>query len=365
MDMLKTLQDLMLTEAVSGYEHRMAAKMKAHFAPLADEVVVDKAGNVSATLRGTDPSVPSLMVFAHMDQLGFIVRKIEENGLIQVDRLGGIPEKVLPALDVSVRTLDGNYLPGVIGVKSHHAASADEKYKVDLVTSLYFDLGAHTRQEVEAAGVHIGCPVCYRPSFTSLMGGLVAGTSVDNRGNCAALIGIAEALAQSRPRATVHLVGTVWEEFSLRGAVFAARRLKPALAICLDVALSGDTPDLSSRYAPRLSNGPTVTLYHFHGRGTLNGTIAHEGLYRHALACAKETKINLQEAASLGIWTDLAYVQMEGDYVAGLDMGFPVRYTHTPVETCDPSDIVQLEKLVTHMIGRIGKDFPIHRLGEV
>ncbi len=365
MEMLKTLQDLMLTEALSGHERKMAAKMKACFAPHADAVTVDKAGNVAATVRGSDEAAPSLMVFAHMDSLGFVVRKIEEGGLIQVDRLGGIPEKVLPALDVAIGTLDGGYLPGVIGVKSHHATAAEEKYKVDLVTSLFFDMGARSRGEVEAAGVRVGCPVVYRPSFTRLMNGLVSGTAVDNRGGCAALVGIAEALAAKRPRATVHLVGTVWEEFNLRGAVFAARRLKPDLAICLDVALSGDTPDLSGRYSVGLSRGPTVTLYNFHGRGTLNGTIAHQGLYRHALNCARESGVALQEVASLGLLTDNAYVQMENGYVACLDMGFPCRYTHSPIETCDPADIEQLVRLVSHMAGRIGRDFPLARFGEV
>ncbi len=363
MDMLQTLRDLMLTEALSGHEKKMAVKMKACFAPHADEVVVDRVGNVSATLRGSDPAAPSLMVFAHMDQLGFVVRKIEENGLIQVDRLGGIPEKVLPALNVSIGTLDGEYLPAVIGVKSHHATATEEKYKVDLVTSLLFDLGAHSRRDVEAAGVHVGCPVCYRPSFTELMNGLVSGVAVDNRGGCAALAGIAEALARKRPRATVHLVASVWEEFNLRGAVFAARRLKPDLAICLDVALAGDTPDLSGRYDVGLSRGPTVTLYNFHGRGTLNGTIAHQGLYRHAVACAKEVDISLQEVASLGLLTDNAYVQMEGGYVGCLDMGFPCRYTHSPVETCDPVDIEKLVRVVAVMAGRLGKDFPLGRFG--
>jgi putative aminopeptidase FrvX len=361
MDMLKTLQDLMLTEALSGHENKMAVKMRAYLEPYAEEVTVDKAGNITATLHGTDSSAPSLMVYSHMDQLGFIVRKIEDNGLIQVDRLGGIPEKVLPALNVSVGTLEGEYLPAVIGVKSHHATPAEEKYKVDLVTSLYIDLGAHSRREVEAAGVHVGSPVCYRPSFTPLLSGLVSGTAVDNRGGCAALVGIANALANNRPRSTVHLVGTVWEEFNLRGAVFAARRLNPDLAICLDVALSGDTPDLSSRYAVGLSLGPTVTLYNFHGRGTLNGTIAHQGLYRHSLDCAEQLGINLQEVASLGLLTDNAYVQMEGNYIACLDMGFPVRYTHSPIETCDPKDIEHLIQLVSHMAIKIGKDFPLAR----
>ncbi len=361
MDLAATLKDFMLTEAVSGYEKKMAYKLKDYFDEYADETTIDRAGNTIAEIRGTEPDVPRIMIFAHTDQLGFIVRKIEESGLIQIDRLGGIPEKVLPALNVSVGTLSGDYVPGIIGNKAHHATAADEKYKVDLVTSLFIDVGARSRKEVLDLGIHVGCPVCYKPSFTALAGGRVSGTTVDNRGGCAALVGVAEALRKKRPPATVFLVGTVQEEFNLRGAIIAARRVRPDIAICFDVALSGDTPDLSGKYDIGLSKGPTVCLYNFHGRGTLNGTIAHAGLYRHALACAREADIPLQEFASLGLLTDNAYVQLEGQGVACLDMGFPARYTHSPIETCDLGDLEKLIRLATVMVGKIGRNFPVSR----
>lgn len=361
MDFFNIIEDLMLTEAVSGYEKKMAYKLKNYFEAYTDEVLIDKAGNTLAKIQGTDIDAPRIMIFAHMDQLGFIVRKIEENGLIQIDRLGGIPEKVLPAINVSIATIDGEYVPGVIGNKSHHATSTDEKYKVDLVTSLFIDIGAKSKKEVIDAGIHIGCPVCYKPSFTRLQGTIVSGTTVDNRGGCTALLGLAELLKQKRPKATVFLVGTVWEEYNLRGAILAARRIKPDMAICFDVALSGDTPDLSGKYDIGISKGPTVCLYNFHGRGTLNGTIAHSGLYKHALICAKETGIPLQEFASLGLLTDNAYVQFEGEYVACLDMGYPARYTHSPIETCDIEDIQKLVELTYAMVTRIDKSFQLNR----
>jgi len=361
MELISLIKDFMLTEAVSGYERRMAYKLKACFEKFSDQVSIDKAGNTIARFQGSDPDAPSIMIFAHMDQLGFIVRKIENNGLIQIDRLGGIPEKVLPALNVSVSTIDGEYIPGMIGNKAHHATSADEKYKVDVVTSLFIDVGAKSRRDVIEAGVHVGCPVCYKPSFAQLMGTIVSGTTVDNRGGCSALVGLAESCMKNRPKATVFLVGTVWEEFNLRGAIFAARKLKPDLAICVDVALSGDTPDLAGRYDVCLSKGPTVTLYNFHGRGTLNGTIAHNGLYKLALGCAKTAGIPLQEFASLGMLTDNAYVQLEGEYIACLDMGFPARYTHSPIETCDLADIGQLVSLISDMVAALDKSFDARR----
>lgn len=361
MDHFGLAERFMTTEAPSGYEERMGRILGETLAPFADEVVTDRAGNVIAKFAGEDPGAPVVMIAAHMDQLGFIIRKIDSGGLIQVDRMGGIPEKVLPALEVSVATIDGDYLPGVIGVKSHHATAAEEKYKVDVVTSLFVDIGASSREDVLAAGVHVGCPVIYRPAFKRLLGDMVCGTAVDNRCAVVALADLAERLKNNRPRATTYLVGSVMEEFNIRGAVIAARRIRPDIFICLDITLSGDTPDLSAKYDIRLGGGPTVTLYNFHGRGTLNGHIAHKGLYRLALDTAEREGTALQEFSSLGLLTETAYVQLEGEYVACLDMGFPARYTHSPVECCDIGDVKGLAALVFAMLGRIDGSFKLGR----
>ena len=360
MELNNVLKEFMLLPSPSGYEKPMALAMKKHMEKYSKDVTIDRAGNVLAVFPGTNPKAPRVMVFAHMDQLGFIVRKIEKNGLIQVDRMGGIPEKVLPALNLVFMGIDGQLTEGVIGVKSHHTTSADEKYKVDVVTSLLIDIGAADDEEVRSRGIRVGCPAIYRPQFNSLLQGHVSGTAIDNRGGCAALVSIAQQLSETE-HATVCVVGTVWEEFNIRGAVFAARRFQPDLAIALDVVFAGDTPDLSGKYDVKMGKGPAVGMYNFHGRGTLNGTIGHKGLYMHALKSAKEKGLPLQVFASLGMLTDAAYVQMEGQYVGCLDMGFPCRYTHTPIESAVVSDIEGLADLVVQMLLGMDETFPVGR----
>ena len=355
------LERLCLAPAPSGYEKECAYTWRAMMEPLADETRLDRNGNVICTLRGTDEASPSIMVFAHLDTLGFIVRRVEKDGFIQVDRLGGIPEKVLPGLRVAIRTVEGKFVPGVFGNKAHHATTADEKYKVDVVTSLFVDVGASTREEVHALGIQVGCPVIYEPRFSTLGLDKVCATALDNRGGLTAMVQAAEFLHSHRPQSTVYFVGTVWEEFNIRGAVFAARALKPDISICLDVVLAGDTHDLSSRYENCLGAGPTVNYYSFHGRGTLNGTLPHEGLSLLANRAAQEEKIPVQRFASLGIITDSAYVQMEGEGISCLDLGFPARYTHTPVEVCSISDVENLGRLVAAMVSRINADFDLNR----
>jgi len=361
MDTIQILKDLMLTPAPSGYEKEMAYKLAAYLRPFCEEVRIDKVGNVIAKIAGRDPSLPRAMVFGHMDQVGFIVRRIEADGSIQVDRLGGIPEKVLPGLQLLIRSEDGAWHPGVFGPKAHHATSAEEKYKVDPVTNLFIDVGASSAEEVRGLGIHVGCPAIYKPAFENLMGMRVTGTAVDNRGACAALISIAELLSENPPACDVFLVGTVWEEFNLRGAMMAARTVKPDLAIMLDVTLAGDTHDLRSRFEDVLGGGPCVQLYSFHGRGTLNGTLPHEPLFRLAKETAQAESLPLQRFASLGIITDAAYLQLEQEGVACLEMGFPARYTHTPIEVCDVRDIEALAALVSAMMRRVNEGFQLNR----
>lgn len=355
------LKDFMLTSAPSGYEADMAYKLKPYLEQYCEEVWIDRVGNVIAKVPGTDPSLPRAMVFGHMDQLGFIVRKVEADGFIQVDRLGGIPEKVLPGLELVIRSEDGKWHPGVFGPKAHHATPAEEKYKVDLVTSLFIDVGATSAQQVHDMGIHVGCPVVYKPAFQELHGTRVTGTAVDNRGACACLVEMARQFKQNPPSCDVYLVGTVWEEFNLRGAMMAARTVKPDIAISLDVVLAGDTKDLSSKFEDIMGQGACVGLYSFHGRGTLNGTLPHEPMFKLAKRTAQELGMNLQRFASLGILTDSAYIQLEGEGVACLEMGFPARYTHTPVEVCDVNDIDALATVCVGMLQRIDKDFQLNR----
>ena len=361
MNTYEVLERLCLAPSPSGYEKNAAQVFANELRQYVDEIRLDKMGSIIGKIAGSDPHAPVVMAYAHMDQLGFIVRRISHDGYIQVDRLGGIPEKILPALRLVIRTKDGRFVPGVFGNKAHHAASAEEKYKVDVVTSLYIDVGASSYEEVIDLGIDIGCPIVYEPSFSRLGNDKVCGTALDDRGGLAALVNTARLLSKNRPPCTVYIVGTVWEEFNIRGAVFAARSIKPDVAIGLDVILAGDTPDLSDRYQNAVGKGPTVNLYNFHGRGTLNGMIPNENLVRLAETAAAESDIPHQRFASLGIITESAYVQMECDGVACLDLGFPARYTHSPIEVVSISDIENLGKLVAAMAMNLKTGFPLER----
>ena len=130
-------------------------------------------GNLWATFRG-DESLPSVLVFTHMDQLGFIVRKIESDGLVRVERLGGVPERALASQAVMLCVGAGRDVAGVIYNKSHHATGPEERYHVVRAPDLRIDTGHGSKGAVEAAGVRIGTPVVYRPNVIALGEGRIA-----------------------------------------------------------------------------------------------------------------------------------------------------------------------------------------------
>lgn len=339
--MKEILKELCSQPGVSGYE--------------------DCVGKLMAEFKARDPKAKKVMVFAHMDQLGFVVKRIDAAGFLGVERLGGIPEKILPGLEVLVRTCGGKWIPGVIGNKSHHVTDASEKYKVIPIQELYVDLGLSSSKEAAEVGIVPGCPVVYKPRFTELVRERCYGTALDNRGGCAILLELAKRLAGAECALDVYLVGTVQEEYNLRGAMVACASVEPDFAIALDVAITGDTPDMGGKLPVSLDAGPVMSMYNFHGRGTLNGTIPHPRLVEMTENAAKELKIPLQRIASCGILTDASYVQLYGRGVPVIDLGFPCRYTHTAVELCSIKDLKQLSCLVEKILRNAPEDIEFTR----
>ena len=351
------LTALMMIPGLSGHEDRVRRAIAARLAGLAP-MRTDRLGNLIVTFEGTGPSV---MVFAHMDQLGFFVRKIEADGLIRVERMGGVAERAMAAQAVLLCVGEGRDVPGVILNKAHHATTPEEKYRVLKAPEIHIDTGHGSRAAVEAAGIRIGTPVVYLPQIMHMAGDRIAGTSVDDRAGCAALIELARRLAQRNGGPTVHLVFSVQEEFNLRGAQVAAQALQPDIAIQIDLMLATDTPDMADRGDMVLGGGPGLSLYSFHGRGTLNGVIPHPAMVRLIEGAAVAAKVPLQRSAQVGVLTDLSYVQLVGEGVASIDVGFPMRASHSALEICDLGDLAGLVALLETALATLTPDFDLSR----
>ena len=352
------LKTLMAIPGLSGHEERVAAWLRGQLNALGLPNRTDRLGNLIATIAG-DPAKPSVMIFTHMDQLGFFVRKIEADGLIRVERMGGVSERAMAAQEVTLCGAKGD-IAGIIMNKAHHATTPDEKYKVLTAPEIRIDTGHGSKAAVEAAGIRIGTPVVYAPRVIELAGERIAGTSVDDRAGCAALLALARA-RKGRTGPTLHLVWSVQEEFNLRGAVVAAQNLHPDIAIQIDLMLATDTPDMADRGEMVMGGGPGISLYSFHGRGTLNGVIPHPALVSLMEETADALSLPLQRSAQVGVLTDLSYVQLLGDGVASIDVGYPMRHSHSTIECCDLRDVAGLVRLLDGALDRIPAAMKLER----
>ncbi|MDD9908786.1 MAG: M42 family metallopeptidase [Ahrensia sp.] len=354
------LRALMLIPGLCGHEDRVRKAIAERLYAIGLETRTDRLGNLITTIKGDD-AAPSVMLFTHMDQLGFVVRKIEPDGFVRVERVGGVPERALASQAVLFKIGEGRDLPGVIANKSHHATLPDEKYSVVPYREIYVDGGFASAEEVRAAGIDIGTPIAYRPQCIDLANGRIAGPAIDDRAGCAVLLEIARQLTAHETLPTIHLVFSVQEEFNLRGAVVAAQALKPDIAIQVDLLLTGDTPDMADQTDVRLGGGPGISLYSFHGRGTLNGTIPHPALPVLFERAASKSNLPLQRSAQTGVLTETSYVQLVGEGVACIDVGFPCRYTHSSLEVCDLRDLEALADMLTAALSMIDAGFSLDR----
>lgn len=361
-DIKAKLKEYMAVPRVSGYEKEMAYLLKKDLEQYTDDVYIDKIGNCIATFKGTKSESPALMVFAHMDTIGFVISRIDPDGFIFVERVGGVPEKVMTGTAVRVGSEDGKYYNGLFGTRAYHIMSPEEKAKADTLSSLFIDIGAGSDSEVYAKGIQVGCPVCYANNYYELFNDRISGSYIDAAAGMTNLIQIAEHLKNDPPQTTVHLVGTVWEEYSARGAMIASRTAKTDLAISILGPGAADTPDQKGKVSNvSMNNGVGVTMFNFHGKGTLNGNIIHKGMFELLKKAAEENGIKIQRQAARGALSDTAYLALEDEGIPCMDLGTPDRYSHSPMELIDTGDLKQTGELICHFIDKLTPDFDVNR----
>jgi putative aminopeptidase len=351
-----------LTEVVSpsGYEDAMIRKVKSELPTDLHEVRVDNLGNVIVQVNKTDKPHPfKVMVFAHMDEVGFIIKKIEEDGFVRVERLGGIPEKSMPGQSVIVETPNGR-ITGVIGTKAHHVTKPEDKFKLPQVHEAFLDFGFRTKSEAIEAGVTVGLPVVYARQFFRRHTTAFS-NAIDNRAGCLVLLELIDRLVGKAFACEIYIVFSVQEEFNLRGVIPAVRAVNPDVSITLDLVVAADTPDLQGTADIRLGEGPCLNLYSFHGRGTLGGLIPNPKLVSFVKKVAEEQGVTLQLSTFMGGLTDASFSQLENEGIPMIDLAFPTRYTHAPVEAVDLGDLAELTRLLENMIPAFGSGIDLTR----
>ena len=341
-----TLRDLLALHGAPGFEQGPVAYFQKRVTSLADTVETDRYGNVTATRQGRYEH-PRLMISAHLDEIGFIVKGVEPSGFLRFDRLGGTADALVLCRRVSV---NGHF--GVVGAKPGHLQSAEEQARRPDVTDMYIDVGASSADDVARMGIRVGDPVTFIGELVEFTGGdRVCGKAMDDRLGVAVLIQLLAELPSTAPFGTVCAVGTVLEQVGLRGAVMAAYRLQPDYAIAIDGLSAGDTPDSSPTQdiAVRAGEGPVVLLAA--STGAFRGSIAHPAMKRYLLQAAEREGIPVQLATH--IWrgsTEAASIHLVREGIPTISVGVPRRYSYSANEVIDLNDAARAVRLLARFV---------------
>lgn len=328
------LRELAGLDGVAGHEHAVVSRLRELFVPICDEVTIDSYGNLFARVNEAG-SGPTLMVSAHSDEIGAIVKSIEPGGMLRIERVGGLIESLAIGRHVRVR---GHR--GVIGVKAGHIQTADERGRAPSFRELYVDMGFDSPREVEELGIRVGDAVAYDEPMERLANpDRVTGKALDNRVSCAVLVQLAERLRGAALNCTLYCVVTVQEEVGLRGARIAAHRLDPDAAIVVDTVPSGGTPDVDFHrdLRMRIGAGPVLGLA---SSGGSAGHLINPAMRDFLREAADAAGVALQEAVFYGGTSDASAVHLVRGGVPTGVINIARRYSHSPVETLDLNDAV-------------------------
>jgi putative aminopeptidase FrvX len=338
-----------LTEApgVPGYEGQVRGLIRKHLEPVA-KIEQDKLGSIIAVKRGSEDS-PRVMLAGHMDEVGFMVSLITDEGFIRFVPLGGWWNQVMLAQRVVIKTASGD-VHGLLGAKPPHLMDAEEAKKVVDKKDMYIDVGATSADEVRACGVRLGDPIIPICPFAAMSPGKTyLGKAWDDRLGCALFIQAIQRLkGQDHPN-TVYGVGTVQEEVGPRGAKTSVYSVNPDVALILEVDIAGDVPGIKPEESSiKLGKGPSLMLYDAR-------MIPNLRLRDLVIATAEENKIPLQFSTMRGGATDGAVIHMHNEGVPTVVLGVPTRHIHSHAGILHRADYDHALDLLLRLIMRLDK----------
>lgn len=330
------LKELVETHGLTGYESEAAKVVEKYFRPYSDEIKLDKMGSLSAIKKGKSQNPNRIMLAAHMDEIGLMVKKIDEKGFIQFTNVGGVDQRTLLTQEVIIHGKEDLF--GVIGSKPPHILEASERKKSVKMEDMLIDVGL-SKEEAEKY-ISLGDPITIRRKMLNLQNDMVAGKALDDRAGVAVMYECLRELSKMKHDCDVYAVATVQEEVGYRGAVPAAFDISPDIGIAIDVGF-GSTPELPKDETSDLGKGPSIGF----------GANIHPKVYDRLIQVAKEYNIPLQQDIYPGATgTDAWGMQItRGGIATGL-LSIPLRYMHTSVETVQISDIKNAGKLLAYFI---------------
>jgi len=345
-----------LTEAkgISGNEKEAREVMKKYIEPYATEVFTDHLGSLIAKKVGQEDG-PKVMVAGHLDEIGLMVTRIDDNGFLYFQTIGGWWSQVMLAQRVTVCTQKGDIV-GVIGSKPPHIMPAEARRKPYEIKDMFIDIGATSKEEAESFGVRPGDSVVPYFEFQPMKNEkLLLAKAWDNRVGCAIAIEVLKQLKDADHPNVVYGVGTVQEEVGLRGAKTSTNMIEPDIGIAVDTGIAGDTPGISPNDADsKIGKGPQIIIYDA-------SMVSHKGLRDFVIKTADDNNIPYQYASIAAGGTDSGSIHLTANGVPALSIGIATRYIHSHAGIIHEDDFDNAVKLIVEVIKQLDKD-TVHKI---
>ncbi|MGW9856227.1 putative aminopeptidase FrvX [Staphylococcus hominis] len=340
-ELLKTLTDV---NGIAGYEHQVKAKMREYLEPISDDIIEDGLGGIFGK-KESKTSSKSLMIAGHLDEIGFIVTKIDNNGFIKFQPIGGWWNQVMLSQKVTITTDDGKEIRGIIGSKPPHVLEPEARKKPVDIKDMFIDIGVRSKEDAEQHGIEIGNMIIPYSEFEQLANGkYLTAKAFDNRYGCALAIDVLKNLKDESIGIHLYAGGTVQEEVGLRGAKVAANKINPDLAIAVDVAVAYDTPGMAQYGSDTaIGNGPVVILMDA-------SNVAHQGLRQHIKKVAKKHYITVQWDTTPRGGSDSGSIHIANDGIPTITIGVALRYMHSNVSVLHTDDYENSVRLITEIV---------------
>ena len=344
MQTIDLLRELSNAFGVSGFEDNVRELIRPLVSPYVNEVKTDALGNLFAIRKSSDPAAKTLMLDAHTDEIGFIVKWIEKDGFLRFAPIGGWDPRIVPGHRVEIQTRSGELQTGVIGTAPPHILSPEERKASLPIEKMFIDIGATSMEEAQEMGVRIGDPLTIHYPFMALKDGYVTGKAFDDRAGCAVLIETAERTAGQDLGVNIVFAFVFGEEVGLRGARTAAFQIEPDLAIAVEGTIGADMPGVPEHSQPvRLGCGPAISV--------ADRSIVVNRKVLHAMESIAEAKgIPYQYKLPTYGGTDAGAIHLtRGGVLSGI-VSVPCRYIHSPISTLRLDDFELTSRFVTELV---------------
>lgn len=335
--MLSMVKELCMLNGVSSAEDDVRAYLMEKAAPYADDIRIDVLGNLIVFKRGEKAAGNRLMLTAHMDEVGFIINDITEDGYLKFAPVGGIDPRVVIGKRVSV-----GRVPGAVGLKAYHLVSDEEEKSVPKFEDMYIDIGAGSREDAQSV-VSLGDLVAFESDAVEFGDGMLKAKAIDDRVGCAVMLKLIE---EDLP-IDCNFVFSVQEEVGTRGAFGAAFSVTPEIALVLEGTTAADLPGTDAhRRVAVLGQGPVLSFMD-------GGTVYDRGLYELLRDLADRNNIPWQTKNYISGGNDSSAIQRTKDGVRVAALSAPVRYLHAPSSVVCGRDIDHMHTLTRKFIETI------------